>query len=60
MKSEKYIEDLCWRIFEKSGKIPDYLLYKNVSNLKEQKEEMNYGQFDNYKSNRSEDDTLSR
>ena len=60
MKSDKYIEDLCWRIFEKSGKIPDYLLYKNLSNIKKQEEEFNYERFNNNKSHSFEDDTFSR
>lgn len=55
MKKERKFEDICWDIFEKTGKIGPYLLYKIL-----QREKEYYGEFDNNKSNRFEGNSLSR
>lgn len=58
MEKENELEKICWDNFTTSGKIPDYLLYKYIK--RREKEETFDGKFDNNKSTRFEDDSLSR
>ncbi len=57
MENKKDIKNICWKNFEKTGKIPYYLLYKN---LEKQKEEKLDGKFNNNKSNSLESNPFSR
>ena len=57
MKNKKDFTKICWKNFEKTGKIHYYLLYKNLENIKEEK--LN-GKLNHNKSLSAENNTFSR